>query len=75
MYFVAPDGTLMAVAITTTSTSLGAATPVPLFRTQLSTQPFKFGYAVSADGRFLVNNPTADEATASPITVIGNLPR
>jgi Tol biopolymer transport system component len=72
VYFIAPDGKMMAVPVTTTGSTFEAGKPVALFSTQIALQAFKFQYAVSRDGRFLVNNVTAPEATASPITLILN---
>ena len=76
LFYVAPDGKLMAVAISLKGGSLEAGIPVPLFQTRLTTA---FGgtagnirpqYDVAADGRFLMNITT--EETNSPITVILN---
>jgi WD40-like Beta Propeller Repeat len=82
LYYVAPDGTLMAVSISTTSTgSLGTTgrapelgAPVALFQPRIrygGTLPIgiSWQYAVAPDGRFLIN-VTAGEAVAAPITVI-----
>ena len=74
MYFVAPDGKMMAVPVTTTST-FEAGKPVPLFTLQVGIQAFKAQYTVSRNGRFLVNSVTPDEAIASPITLILNWKR
>jgi Tol biopolymer transport system component len=68
LYYLALDGTLMAVPITW-STTIQPGTPTPLFQTH--TVGF-LPYAVSPDGRFLINT-TADAASESaPITVILN---
>jgi Tol biopolymer transport system component len=74
VYFLASDGKLMAVPITTKGSELEAGSPVALFSTQMSRHTFKFQYAVSRDGRFLVNNLVA-EKTSAPITVILNMKR
>ena len=72
VYFLAPDGKLMAVPITTKGSELEAGSPKALFSTQMPGQTFKFQYAVSRDGRFLINNFIA-EGTSAPITVILNM--
>ncbi len=76
LFYVAPDGKLMAVRIDLNGSSLEADTPVPLFQTRLTTAFGGTGgnirpqYDVAADGRFLMNITT--EETISPITVILN---
>ena len=72
IYFIAPDGKMMAVPVTTTASKFEAGKPAALFSTQIAAQVFRFQYAVSNDGRFLVNNREAEEASASPITLILN---
>jgi Tol biopolymer transport system component len=74
LYYLAPDGKLMAVEVNAGPTfEAGAATPlfqtrrrVPVSSTDL------FSYDVSADGqRFLVNTDVG-EVTSSPLTVVLN---
>jgi len=72
IYFVAPDGKMMVVPVETRGSRFEAGTPVVLFSTQIRNQPFKFLYAVSRAGRFLFANSTAEEAIASPITLVLN---
>ena len=58
IFFVAPDGTLMAAAVTATETTVTVGDPRPLFKGRLRLQGRLdgFPYDVSADGqRFLVN--------------------
>jgi hypothetical protein len=74
LYFIAPDGRLMAVPVTALGSTFEAGSPVALFPTRIvgggvSTYP-KPQYAVSRDGRFLINQ--ADESTTTPITLILN---
>ena len=73
LYFTAPDGKLMAAAITATGTTFMAATPVALFAAPLASGfgANKQEYAVSRDGRFLLNQP-AEASTTTPITLILN---
>ena len=73
LYFIAPDGKLMAVPVATSGTNFTAGTPVALFPARIApgAGANKQQYAVSRDGRFLINQPV--EATAaSPITLILN---
>jgi len=75
LYFIAPDGKLMAVQIMATGASFEAGMPVPLFPLKIltgnATSISRPQYAVARDGRFLVNQPL-DESTSSPITLILN---
>ncbi|PYR82795.1 MAG: hypothetical protein DMG18_14535, partial [Acidobacteria bacterium] len=73
LYFVAPDGKLMAASITAAGATFSAATPTPLFPVTLA-PPLGANnqqYAVSRDGRFLINQPV-ETSTAVPITLILN---
>jgi len=73
LYFVAPDGKLMAASITGAGATFSAATPTPLFPVTLA-PPLGANnqqYAVSRDGRFLINQPV-ETSTAVPITLILN---
>jgi eukaryotic-like serine/threonine-protein kinase len=73
LYFVAADGKLMAASITTSGATFAAGTPVPLFPVTLpqGLGANKQEYAVSRDGRFLINQPI-EASTAPPITLILN---
>src|SRR5439155_7244065 len=74
LYFVARDGKLMAAPLTVKNSTLEAGTPVPLFSAGIyggGTDNFPSPqYAVSRDGRFLINQPVED--TTALITVILN---
>jgi hypothetical protein len=72
IFFIAPDGKMMAVPVVTTGSTFEAGRPVALFPTDIMAQPFKFQYTVSRDGRFIVNNLQAEEGAAPPITLIIN---
>jgi len=65
----------MAVPVTASGSTFEAAIPVPLFPTRIVSGGVatvtKPQYAVSRDGRFLINQP-GDESTASPITLLLN---
>ena len=74
LYFVAPDGMLMAVAADGSGGAFRAGTPVPLFAprfAEATVNPFNAQYDVGADGRFLINM-TLDEVATAPITLILN---
>lgn len=62
----------MAASVTTSGAAFSASTPVPLFqkRRALGGGLNKQEYAVSRDGRFLLNQLV--EASATPITLILN---
>jgi Tol biopolymer transport system component len=72
IYFIAPDGKMIAVSVEAEGPTLQLGTPVALFSTGITDQTFKFQYAVSRDGRFLVNNAPA-QTSPPPITVILNV--
>jgi hypothetical protein len=74
LYFVAPDGKLMAAPITTTRHADGSrievGAPVPLFQTRMADSGAALQYAVARDGRFLISQP--EESATTPITLILN---
>jgi eukaryotic-like serine/threonine-protein kinase len=71
IFYVAPDGKMMAASIAFGGASPDVKLPVPLFQTHLATGTNVLGikpqYAVSRDGRFLLN--TAIESAGAPIVV------
>jgi len=73
LYFLAPDGKLMAASIPSTGSTFAAGTPVALFPAALAPGlgTNKQEYAVSRDGRFLINQAVESPAT-TPITLILN---
>jgi Tol biopolymer transport system component len=76
LYYVAPDGSLMAVPIAGSGTKLTPGTPVRLFQPRIygggnAANFYLQQYDVSKDGRFLVNI-SVGEAVATPITLILN---
>jgi Tol biopolymer transport system component len=82
LYYVAPDGRLMAVpiAVGDDRQTFEAGSPIPLFTTRLaSSENLSSGqnattlrpqYAVAPDGRFLMN--VAVEGATPPITLVVN---
>lgn len=77
VYYVASDGRLMAVPITTRvdARTLDFGAPIPLFVPRLASRanvvPGRPQYAVGPDGRSLLNTVVEDTA-AAPITVVVN---
>jgi Tol biopolymer transport system component len=76
LYYVAPDGTLMAAPLTTNGTSIEPGRPAPLFRPRIlfgGSNPVgvQWQYDVAPDGRFLVNVETND-AGPEPLRLIVN---
>ncbi len=74
LFYVAPDGKMMAVSIAPRDGAVKAGMPVELFQTHLATGTNVLGskpqYAVSRDGRFVLN--TAIESASAPIVVAIN---
>jgi serine/threonine protein kinase len=71
IYFVSLDGTLIAVPVLASGQTFEPGSATPLFQSHLPPQVFKYQYAVSRDGRFLINFVVA-EASALPINLILN---
>jgi Tol biopolymer transport system component len=72
VYYISPDGKLMAVPVKVTSGTLEAGAPVTLFAPKIvgvDSVDTGLQYDVSEDGRFLLNTVSDD---TSPITVIVN---
>jgi Tol biopolymer transport system component len=74
IYYLAPDGTLMAAIVASTESTIDVTGVRPLFKTRrkLLQNATGFPYAIAADGtRFLINS-TAEQPRASPLTVVLN---
>ncbi len=75
LYYLAPNGDMMAVPIATRGATLEPGTPVRLFPTRIygggTNATNARQYDVSKDGRFLINT-VLDEAVTAPITLIQN---
>jgi eukaryotic-like serine/threonine-protein kinase len=75
LYYIAPDGKLMAVSITTRGAAIVPGTPVALFQARIwgggtnATQGHQ--YDVSPDGRFVLNG-AIDNVAMAPITLLLN---
>jgi hypothetical protein len=77
LFYVAPDTTLMAVAIKVDRSTLEASAPTPLFKLPIvaATLSVRRDYDVDPNGRLLINvtNPTGSPAVGvAPITVVLN---
>jgi Tol biopolymer transport system component len=74
LYYIAPDGTLMAVTLAVNGATITPGRPVALFRPQIFGGGANIGvgtnYDVARDGRFLIN--TIVDVATSPITLIQN---
>jgi Tol biopolymer transport system component len=73
LYFISPEGKLMAASVSASASSFAAGTPAALFTASPATGlgVNKQEYAVSRDGRFLINQQVESSIT-SPITLILN---
>ena len=76
LFYVGPNGTLMAVPVTTSGPALETGTPTSLFRPRIlfggsSPVGTQWQYDVAPDGRFLIN-VTTEGADTAPIEMIVN---
>jgi dipeptidyl aminopeptidase/acylaminoacyl peptidase len=74
LYFIAPDGNLMAVSFRIQAGSFEAGSPVKLFQTRMATggmADLSSEYAVAGDGRFIINT-RVDDSVITPIVLILN---
>src|SRR5262249_51887885 len=74
LYYLAPDGKLMAAPIVVKGSTVEPGDPIPLFQPPIATGPtssYRAQYDVAPDGRFLIN-VTIEDATAPPITLLLN---
>jgi Tol biopolymer transport system component len=75
IFYVAPDGMMMAVPVESSANFFRHGTPKPLFQARLDLDPNLRQYDVTADGqRFLLNQRLPDNQDA-PITVVVNWPK
>jgi hypothetical protein len=74
LYYIAPDGRLMATSITISGKTLEPGNPVALFETHVvgggTDNGLGRNYDVARDGRFLIN--TVLDRGAAPITLLQN---
>ena len=75
LYYIAPDGNLMAVSIEEAGNGINSGKPTSLFHTRLwgggSNAVTNQQYSVSHDGRFLMNI-NAENSVTPPITILLN---
>ncbi len=74
LYYIAPDGTLMAVEIKTTP-RFEQGIPKALFRTRIFQGGMALGgffYSPAADGRRFLINVVSESAGSTPITAVLN---
>jgi serine/threonine protein kinase len=75
LYYLSPDGKLIAAPIQVQGATLEPGAPVVLFQTRIVGGGIDNGlgrnYDMSRDGRFLLNT-VADDAAAAPITLLQN---
>ncbi len=75
LFYLAPDGTMMAAPVAISDLTIVPGRPVSLFRTRIlgAGTDINIGqqYDISRDGRFLINTILEDDA-ASPITLLLN---
>ena len=75
LFYLAPDGTLMATPITMKGSTLEPGASTPLFRTHIvgggTDMNMGIQFDVSRDGRFLINT-LQEDVGAAPITLLQN---
>jgi Tol biopolymer transport system component len=75
LYYIAPDGKMMAASIDVRGAQLQVDAPVALFQTRIVGGGLNLAlgrqFDVSRDGRFLINTVPEEDA-ASPITILQN---
>jgi hypothetical protein len=75
LYYIAPDGKLIAVPISVNGATLEPGGPISLFQTRIwgggANATSRWQYDVAPDGRFLINVNTEATVT-SPITLFQN---
>jgi eukaryotic-like serine/threonine-protein kinase len=77
LYYMAPDGKLMAVDVKAAPESFQHGTPHALFasRADAPTGAISWSYVPSPDGnRFLIRTPAAESAESPMLTVVVNWP-
>lgn len=73
LYFIAPDGKLMTTSVRIQAGAFEAGTPVALFQTRVATggaASLLPEYAVSRDGRFLINTRVGDSGITRIVLIL-----
>jgi dipeptidyl aminopeptidase/acylaminoacyl peptidase len=76
LFYLAPDGKLMATPVTVTDDRFSSGTPMAVLavRTRPQSRLDAFQYDVSSDGQHFILNTFVEETAAPPITLIVNWP-
>jgi eukaryotic-like serine/threonine-protein kinase len=72
LFYITPDGKMMAAPLKTAAGSLEVGQPKELFDTRLRETDNFFSFAVSKDGRFLI--PSTLNELSAPLTLVLNWP-
>ncbi len=74
LFYLAPDGTLMAAAVRRSADDIEFAPPAALFNTRVTTGHLdrRNQYLVSRDGQRVLVNLSEEDENAAPITVVVN---
>jgi Tol biopolymer transport system component len=74
LFYLAPDGTLMAAAVHSSNESIEVGAPSALFKTRVTTGHLnrRNQYLVSRNGQRVLVNLSEEDENAAPITVIVN---
>jgi len=79
LFYIAPDGMLMAAPIHTAGQTSSVGAPVPLFQSRIPRGGYmdimRIQYAISRDGKRFLMNTNAENPTPSPITIVTNWTR
>jgi Tol biopolymer transport system component len=71
LYYITPDGRLIATPVEARSATVEPGAPIPLFQTRILSSALRPQFDVAADGRFLLNAPV-ESAAVAPITLVIN---
>jgi serine/threonine protein kinase len=71
LYFISPDNKMMVASVSASGSAFSAGIPEALFPVQIGRNGSIKQYAVSRDGRFLINQP-GEGLNPAPITVVVN---
>lgn len=77
VFYVSPDGTVIAVALQIERASIRPTAPRPMFKAhfgQFGSDMYRPVYAPASDGRRFLVNVVVEETAASPVTMILNWP-
>jgi hypothetical protein len=72
LFYLAPDGKLMAVDVTASAAVFATGRPRELFTTGITTFNRRNQYVVTRDGQRFLVNVSAEDRNSAPITVVLN---